>query len=197
MTIMSTFWQSYPYLPNPKEPPTFTDGKKKQKWWGKNCLILADFLSTKPVTAHNQAQWCGFVDSARKNAPPCGTVACAMGWAALSKKFRGLRTGYYLCGMYSHVFPTKKEVALLGFSEIESVSTIVFVGQDQRDYPEAGRMYFGPVVTKLIFLRTGASLDCVIARLRAAGNALINGDSSTKVKAAIISVPYVKRRLNP
>ncbi len=65
---------------------------EKLRMYSNNCAKLADFLKTVPDEKHNQATWVtNTLYQPTGTAWYCGTTACAMGWAAVSKEFEGLR----------------------------------------------------------------------------------------------------------
>ncbi len=89
--------------------------KKQLRNWSNNCAKLADFLETVPDQLHDQGSFVEavkyddgdhlilsrreekeLIKAARKFdvVHACNTTACAMGWAALSSQFKGLRYDY-------------------------------------------------------------------------------------------------------
>lgn len=66
--------------------PEETYSAERLLFLSENCRKLADFLCTVPDSDHNQHSW--VYESEHST---CGTVGCAMGWAALSHVIPGLQ----------------------------------------------------------------------------------------------------------
>lgn len=112
------------------------------KAWANNCARLAEFLATVPDELHDQRNFVDFTDGYGYDAlckhdveHACGTSACAMGWAAVSKQFDGLRYDYEINGP-----------SINGH----------YIGWD-----EAADKYFGPYSMHGVFLSMGDKADTI------------------------------------
>lgn len=62
-----------------------------------NCAKLADLLETVPAKQFDMSLWASFdPDSQPEAGHSCGTVGCAMGWAAVSGQFQDQGLSYGL-----------------------------------------------------------------------------------------------------
>lgn len=142
----------------------FFDPLSKQ-FWASNCIKLANFLAAKPNSAHNQSSW-----AERNDKAPCGTRACALGWAALSDILPGLQ--YVIIGYKD---PSGERVYLSDYlkeleKEEQGFYNMAFYpavnGNVNYSWEQVGKMYFGSFVLDTIFLNTSRNKKNTIAALR-------------------------------
>lgn len=121
------------------------------KMYANNCDKLANLLELIPDEQHDQANWI-------VKAPECGTVCCAMGWAAQSRQFEGLKP----CNAVG-----KCERTVKNFGRISVKFSIGVTLNGQRmDFENAGAMLFGREVVRDVFMRIDASKKKTIKYLR-------------------------------
>lgn len=125
-----------------------------------NCAILADLLESLPDNKVRMNRW-----AATRN--ECGTVGCALGWAAMSGQFPGLEWGVCRWGDFSDspewATTLKQAEEFLKDDEGEAVP-IVFGGKS--DWQSAGEEYFGEKTLCKVFLKSKSRKPTVIKRLR-------------------------------
>lgn len=114
---------------------------KRRAFLAANCDALADLLKRLPDENHDQGSF-GFTSD-----HPCGTVACGMGWAALSHAFPGLQ----------YRFETPDEPTFDGIRPIVNGKNVAWY--------EAGSKYFGAETFHYTFMDTSLSKAQLINRL--------------------------------
>lgn len=127
----------------------FGDDWDRARFYADNCETLANFLESKPDEAHNQSVWTRPDDEA-----PCGTVGCALGWAAMSQIIDGLQYA-----LMSSACATDDI-----FARRQFVPTI---NGREAGWDEAGRAFFGQRVLNQVFLSTTLDKQQTIDTLRA------------------------------
>ncbi len=151
-----------------------TKWSDKVQLWSQNCIKLADFLEKKPDSSHDQCSW------AEPNSDaPCGTRACAMGWAAMSGLFEGLQyilkaekrrtknaASWDTDGVYLNALPSEQEADKL-LVDYSSIDFCAAVNGKETSFDQAGYLYFGGDVTRSVFFHTSRSKKGTIAALRA------------------------------
>lgn len=124
-------------------PVTFVDptlletgnNMRRALFCARNCDALATLLERVPDERHNQRVF--------TTKHGCRTVACAMGWAALSHVIPGLQYTHYL---HNHYVPT--------------------INGKRTDWLLAAAAFFGDYVTDMVFMNTTADKIDTIDSLR-------------------------------
>ena len=110
-------------------------------FYADNCERLADYMERLPAEEHDQSRY----------ANPCGTPACALGWAAFSNLFEGLQFG---------VKPSKADPAS------DPLIMLPVVNGGYFNWDDAGRYFFGMAAETRVFDNPDLSKGEVVARLR-------------------------------
>lgn len=126
------------------------DTDRRLEFMASNCEKLADLMERVPKQNHNQDTFIEgdgqFPDN--KNQHACGTVACGLGWAALSHVIPGLQ--------YKFDNPLKPS--------FDSVTPTV--NGEEASWGEAGYMFFGEDAFEETFMETSLSKEQLIENLR-------------------------------
>jgi hypothetical protein len=136
----------------------------------KFCDLLADYLEDKPDEAHQQNIW-----AVPNKKAPCGTTACAMGWAAISGIFPGLNytikaiQGNTYDHVYLSAFPSRETLRHYNLSSPELACVL---DGEVVDFDDAGTEVFGSCVTEHIFGNPDGTRLEVIEKLRFAARKL-------------------------
>ena len=126
---------------DPKLLDRSTITREHMLFYADNCERLADYMERLPREEHNQARY----------ANPCGTPACALGWAAFSNLFEGLQFG---------VKPNKADPS--GYP----IALLPVINGGRFNWDDAGRYFFGRAAETRVFDNLSLSKGEVVARLR-------------------------------
>lgn len=126
---------------DPKLLDRSTITREHMLFYADNCERLADYMERLPAEEHNQGRY----------ANPCGTPACALGWAAFSNLFEGLQFGV----LPSSADPTDDPLKLLPV-----------INGGRFNWDEAGRYFFGMAAETRVFDNPSLTKGAVVARLR-------------------------------
>ena len=125
---------------DPKLLDRSTITREHMLFYADNCERLADFMERLPAEEHNQGRY----------ANPCGTPACALGWAAFSNLFEGLQFGVKPAG-YPGGYP---------------LTLLPVINGGRFDWDKTGRYFFGRAAETRVFDNPSLSKRKVVARLR-------------------------------
>lgn len=157
------------------KPKHATFDQHDPKFWAANCIKLANYLEAKPESSHDQGSW-----AEPNSEAPCGTRACALGWAALANLLPGLQ---YVIRARDEV--TQEEVFLSAYLDKEEKEEHKLYcqsyfptvnGQVMEDWESVGLMYFGRFVRDNVFLDTDRDKDGTVAALRYCAKMYKNGN---------------------
>lgn len=126
---------------DPKLLDRSTITREHMTFYADNCERLANYMERLPEEEHNQGRY----------ANPCGTPACALGWAAFSNLFEGLQFG---------VNPSVADPAA------DPIVLMPVINGGCFNWNEAGRYFFGMAAETRVFDNPSLSKRKVVARLR-------------------------------
>lgn len=124
---------------------------EQYKRWSNNAAKLADVLRDLPDEQHNQSLW-------GMQGHSCGTVGCAMGWAAMSRQFLDQGLDF----KFSDKDPLM--AALRSVYNAEKGLTFIYKGKEN-NLSAAIHDLFGPEIRADVFLNTYRSKQATIDRL--------------------------------
>lgn len=126
---------------DPKLLDRSTITREHMTFYADNCERLANYMERLPEEDHNQTRY----------ANPCGTPACALGWAAFSNLFEGLQFGV----LPNSADPTGDPLTLLPV-----------INGGRFNWYDTGRYFFGMAAETRVFDNLDLSERAVVARLR-------------------------------
>lgn len=126
---------------DPKLLDRSTITREHMTFYADNCERLAKYMERLPEEDHNQARY----------ANPCGTPACALGWAAFSNLFEGLQFG---------VKPSSADPAG------DPIKLLPVINGGRFNWDSTGRYFFGAAAETRVFDNPSLSKRAVVSRLR-------------------------------